>query len=65
MRALLFGTYDTSLHPRIATIAEGLRANGIDVAECNAPLGLARLCRQARQLTGEKFIPERIVAPYR
>jgi hypothetical protein len=26
MRALLFGTYDTSLHPRIATIAEGLRA---------------------------------------
>jgi glycosyltransferase involved in cell wall biosynthesis/SAM-dependent methyltransferase len=40
MRALLFGTYDTSLHPRIATIAEGLRAHGIEVAECNAPLGL-------------------------
>ncbi len=40
MRALLFGTYDTSMHPRITAIAEGLRANGIDVTECNAPLGL-------------------------
>jgi glycosyltransferase involved in cell wall biosynthesis/SAM-dependent methyltransferase len=40
MRALFFGTYDTSLHPRIATIAEGLRAHGIEVTECNAPLGL-------------------------
>jgi glycosyltransferase involved in cell wall biosynthesis len=45
MRALLFGTYDTSLHPRIATIAEGLRACGIDVAECNAPLGLDTAAR--------------------
>ena len=26
MRVLLFGTYDTSLHPRVATMAEGLRA---------------------------------------
>ncbi|MDQ2815090.1 MAG: glycosyltransferase [Actinomycetota bacterium] len=40
MRALLFGTYDTSLHPRIATIGEGLRAHGFEVTECNAPLGL-------------------------
>src|SRR5450755_3009049 len=45
MRALLFGTYDTSLHPRIATIAEGLRAHGIEVAECNAPLGLDTAAR--------------------
>jgi SAM-dependent methyltransferase len=45
MRALLFGTYDTSLHPRIATIAEGLRACGVDVAECNAPLGLDTAAR--------------------
>jgi glycosyltransferase involved in cell wall biosynthesis len=45
MRILLFGTYDTSLHPRIATIAEGLRAHGIDVAECNAPLGLDTAAR--------------------
>lgn len=40
MRVLLFGTYDTRLHPRIKTIAEGLRDHGADVAECNAPLGL-------------------------
>src|ERR1700689_4876332 len=40
MRVLLFGTYDIRLHPRIKTIAEGLRDLGADVAECNAPLGL-------------------------
>jgi SAM-dependent methyltransferase len=45
MRALLFGTYDTSTHPRIATIAEGLRASGVEVAECNAPLGLDTAAR--------------------
>jgi glycosyltransferase involved in cell wall biosynthesis len=47
MRALLFGTYDTSVHPRIATIAEGLRAQDIEVAECNVPLGLATADRVA------------------
>jgi glycosyltransferase involved in cell wall biosynthesis len=41
MRVLVFGTYDTSMHPRIAIIAEGLAANGLDVSECNAPLGLS------------------------
>jgi glycosyltransferase involved in cell wall biosynthesis len=45
MRALIFGTYDTSTHPRIAIIAEGLRAAGADVAECNAPLGLDTAAR--------------------
>ena len=40
MRVILFGTYDTSTHPRIATLGEGLRDSGLDVAECNAPLGL-------------------------
>jgi glycosyltransferase involved in cell wall biosynthesis len=40
MRITVFGTYDTSMHPRVATIAEGLAARGFDVAECNAPLGL-------------------------
>jgi glycosyltransferase involved in cell wall biosynthesis len=40
MRVLLFGTYDAAAHPRIATLAEGLRAHGIEVPECNAPLGL-------------------------
>jgi len=47
MRVLLFGTYDTSMHPRIATIAEGLRARGMDVAECNAPLGMDTAARVA------------------
>jgi glycosyltransferase involved in cell wall biosynthesis len=47
MRIIVFGTYDTSMHPRIATIAEGLRANGFDVAECNAPLGLSTADRVA------------------
>jgi glycosyltransferase involved in cell wall biosynthesis/SAM-dependent methyltransferase len=45
MRVLLFGTYDTSTHPRVATIAEGLRTRGADVAECNAPLGLDTAAR--------------------
>ncbi len=45
MRVLLFGTYDASMHPRVATIAEGLRARGADVAECNAPLGLDTAAR--------------------
>jgi glycosyltransferase involved in cell wall biosynthesis len=45
MRALLFGTYDTSMHPRVATIAEGLRAAGVEVAECNSPLGLDTAAR--------------------
>src|ERR1700729_1331517 len=45
MRILLFGTYDTSMHPRVATIAEGLAASGLEVAECNAPLGLDTAAR--------------------
>ena len=40
MRTILFGTYDTAMHPRIATIAEGLAARGFEVTECNIPLGL-------------------------
>lgn len=45
MRVLLFGTYDTATHPRVATIAEGLRATGAEVTECNAPLGLDTAAR--------------------
>jgi glycosyltransferase involved in cell wall biosynthesis len=40
MRTIIFGTYDTAMHPRIATIAEGLAARGFNVSECNIPLGL-------------------------
>lgn len=45
MRVLLFGTYDTSMHPRVATLGEGLRAAGAEVTECNAPLGLDTAAR--------------------
>ena len=41
MRTIIFGTYDTAVHPRIAAIAEGLAARGVDVVECNIPLGLS------------------------
>jgi glycosyltransferase involved in cell wall biosynthesis len=47
MRVLVFGTYETAMHPRVATIAAGLRANGVDVAECNAPLDLPTADRVA------------------
>jgi glycosyltransferase involved in cell wall biosynthesis len=45
MHVLLFGTYDTRLHPRIRALAEGLRDRGVDVDECNAPLGLDTAAR--------------------
>lgn len=47
MRVLVLGTYDAAMHPRVAIIAEGLRAAGVDVTECNAPLGLATADRVA------------------
>jgi glycosyltransferase involved in cell wall biosynthesis len=45
MRILIFGTYDAAAHPRVAVIAEGLRAAGHDVRECNAPLGFDTAAR--------------------
>ena len=45
MRALIFGTYDTSVHPRIGIVAQGLRDHGFDVIECNEPLGLNTAAR--------------------
>jgi glycosyltransferase involved in cell wall biosynthesis len=47
MRILFFGTYDVKSHPRVGVLAEGLRAHGHDVAECNAPLGLDTASRVA------------------
>jgi glycosyltransferase involved in cell wall biosynthesis len=40
VRILFFGTYDARLHPRVATMMEGLATTGADVVECNEPLGL-------------------------
>jgi glycosyltransferase involved in cell wall biosynthesis len=45
MRVLLFGTYDLAAHPRVGIIAEGLRARGFDVDECDAPLGFDTAAR--------------------
>ncbi|WP_433061514.1 glycosyltransferase [Dactylosporangium sp. CS-033363] len=46
-RIVFFGTYDTAMHPRVAVLAEGLRARGAAVAECNAPLGIGTAERVA------------------
>jgi glycosyltransferase involved in cell wall biosynthesis len=47
MRVLVFGTYDAGAHPRVATLAEGLRECGFEVDECNAPLRLDTAARVA------------------
>jgi glycosyltransferase involved in cell wall biosynthesis len=56
MRVLMFGTYDIGLHPRIGTIAEGLRERGLEVDECNVPLGLDTAAR-VRLLTQPWRLP--------
>ena len=38
-RVLFFGSYDASLHPRVAVLRDGLAANGWEVEELNVPLG--------------------------
>lgn len=43
----MFGTYDTSAHPRVGILAAGLRAHGFEVNECNVPLGLDTAARVA------------------
>jgi glycosyltransferase involved in cell wall biosynthesis len=35
---LFFGTYDSTIYPRVAVLREGFEALGDDVVECNAPL---------------------------
>jgi glycosyltransferase involved in cell wall biosynthesis len=40
VRLLFFGTYDARKHPRVEVLAEGFRAAGDTVEECNVPLGL-------------------------
>jgi glycosyltransferase involved in cell wall biosynthesis len=46
-RVLVFGTYDARAHPRVQVIIDGLRAHGMAVEECNAPLGLDTAARVA------------------
>ena len=40
MRVLFLGTYDVRRHPRVGVLLEGMRANGDEVVEVNAPLRL-------------------------
>ncbi len=47
MRILLFGTYDKASHPRVAVLEQGLRRRGLQVQECNAPLGIGTAARVA------------------
>lgn len=47
MRVLVFGTYDVRMHPRVGVLAEGLRGHGIEVVECNQPLGIDTASRVA------------------
>jgi glycosyltransferase involved in cell wall biosynthesis len=45
VRVVLFGTYDAAAHPRVLVLVEGLRDLGVEVLECNAPLGLSTAAR--------------------
>jgi glycosyltransferase involved in cell wall biosynthesis/ubiquinone/menaquinone biosynthesis C-methylase UbiE len=40
-RVLVFGSYDATLHPRVAVLRDGLAARGWEVEELNEPLGAA------------------------
>lgn len=43
----MFGTYRSATHPRVEVLLEGLRARGIDISECNAPLRIDTAARVA------------------
>jgi glycosyltransferase involved in cell wall biosynthesis len=47
MNVLFFGTYNTKTTPRIQVMIDGLRANGVNVTECNVPLKLPTAARVA------------------
>src|SRR6478609_7368035 len=47
MHVLFFGTYDASVHPRVAVLRDGLADSGASVSECNIPLSLSTAQRVA------------------
>jgi glycosyltransferase involved in cell wall biosynthesis len=61
---LLFGTYDVRAHPRVQVVIDGLRGRGVEVEECNAPLGLDTAARVAllRQPWRLPALPVRVAA---
>lgn len=56
MRALFFGTYDALAHPRVDILLHGLREHGVDVVECNVPLGIST-ARRVSMLTHPWRLP--------
>lgn len=40
-RVLYFGTYDAEVHPRVGVLREGARSAGVEVLECNIPIGFS------------------------
>lgn len=58
-RVVFFGTYDSKAHPRVQVVIDGLRARGVEVEECNVPLGLdtrARVAFLAKPWTAPRFV---------
>jgi glycosyltransferase involved in cell wall biosynthesis len=47
MRIILFGSYDTAAHPRVAVLAEGLSQRGHELVQCHVPLRLNTAARVA------------------
>jgi glycosyltransferase involved in cell wall biosynthesis len=47
MRLIMFGSFDATVHPRVAVLAEGLSRRGHDVLYCNVPLRLSTATRVA------------------
>lgn len=56
IRLLGFGTYDASTHPRVRVLFDGLQAHGIDVVECNVPLGFST-AQRVRMLNKPWLLP--------
>jgi hypothetical protein len=59
MRIIGFGTYDEAKHPRVGIILDGLRAQGDDVVEVNAPLGFTtdeRVAMLSKPWTAHRFM---------
>ncbi|HWE54130.1 MAG TPA: glycosyltransferase [Acidimicrobiales bacterium] len=56
---LFYGTYDAKAHPRVQVVIDGLRSHGLEVVECNVPLGLgtqARVALLAKPWTAPLFV---------
>ena len=67
MRILGFGTYDITKHPRVGIVLEGLRADGDDIVEANAPVGFStaeRVAMLQKPWTAVRIVP-RILRSWR